>query len=112
MSVWTSTVIATPENVDRPSSSASTTVASVSMSEPPYSSAVADAEEAQLAHFSQHRARHHAVLLPLQRVRLDLLVDEAADLVPQQFMLLAEIDGARRGIGDGRIHQDLAGLRG
>ena len=38
MSVWTSTVIATPENVDRPSSSASTTVANVSMSEPPYSS--------------------------------------------------------------------------
>ena len=37
MSVWTSTVIATPEKVERPSSSASTTVASVSMSEPPYS---------------------------------------------------------------------------
>jgi hypothetical protein len=36
MSVWTKTVIATPENVDRPSSSASTTVASVSISEPPY----------------------------------------------------------------------------
>ena len=37
MSVWTSAVMAKPEKVERPSSSASTTVASVSSSEPPYS---------------------------------------------------------------------------
>jgi len=37
MSVCTSTVIVTPENVDRPSSPASTMTASSSISAPPYS---------------------------------------------------------------------------
>jgi hypothetical protein len=52
---------------------------------------IADAEEAELAHAAQHLARDVALLLPLRAVRLDLLLDEAADLRAQLLVLLAEI---------------------
>jgi hypothetical protein len=67
---------------------------------------IADAEKAELAHAAQHLARHHAVLLPLQRPRLDLLVDKAAKLGAQQFMLLAEIDRTRLAAGNSPVHAD------
>ena len=48
--------------------------------------AVAQAEKAKLAHLAQHFARHEALLLPLVTVGNDLLLDEAADALPQQAM--------------------------
>ena len=53
--------------------------------------AIADAEKAQLAHAAQHLARHFAVLFPLLRLRLDLFVDEAAQLVAEHHMFFADI---------------------
>ena len=60
---------------------------------------VADAEEAELAHAAQHLARHEALLLPFRAVRLDLALDEAADLRAQRFVLLAEVGRGEGGRG-------------
>ena len=60
---------------------------------------IADAEKAQAAHAAQHLARHVALLLPGERVRLDLGLDEAAHLRAQHLMLFREIRRpARRGV--------------
>ena len=52
---------------------------------------VADAEKAKLAHAAQHLARDVALLLPLHAVRLDLGLDETADLRAQRFVLFTEV---------------------
>ena len=59
---------------------------------------IADAEKAKLAHAAQHLARDVALLLPLQAVRLDLGLDEAADLRAQQRRALrgSRARGGRR----------------
>ena len=61
---------------------------------------VADTEEAELAHLAQHVARNETVLLPLHGMRLDLGLDEAADLVAQRLMLLGEVRRAARAFRD------------
>src|SRR3954447_22206694 len=70
MSVWTSTVMAKPPCVERPTSSASTTEARASSARPAHRLGHAQGEEAELAHFAQHLARHEACLLPCRPVRL------------------------------------------
>ena len=64
---------------------------------------IANAEEAELAHVPQHLARHVTLLLPLQAMRLDLGLDEAADLSTQQLVLFAEV-GRGEGDGFGAVH--------
>ena len=103
MSVCTSTVMAAPRKVERPSSSASTIEPSVSISGAAVLGRIADAEEAEFAHPAQHLARHVALLLPLQAMRLDLVLDEAADLRAQQLVLFAEV-GRGEGDGFGTVH--------
>jgi hypothetical protein len=52
---------------------------------------IADAEKAERAHPPQHLARDEPGFLPFRGSRLDLLLDEAADLRAQRRMFLAEI---------------------
>ena len=65
---------------------------------------IADTEKTELAHALQHLARHHAVLFPLQRVRLDLLLDKTPDLGPEQLMLFFQIDRRHVVAGNLRAH--------
>jgi len=61
---------------------------------------IADAEEAERAHTLEHLARHEAGLLPGVGVRLDLLLDEAPDLVAQHLVLGRE-EGRASLLADG-----------
>ncbi len=65
---------------------------------------VSNAEETQLAHFSQNFARDKALFLPGRAIRFDLLRDEARDLVAQRHMFFGEVDGFHVLLDGARVH--------
>ena len=92
MSVWTSTVITKPPEVERDSASWNTTFVRTSASRAAVLRRRGEAEPAECAHRPEHIARRVALFVPGERVRFDFLREEAGNLPAQFDVLRARVD--------------------